>query len=104
MNEDLLISVATQLPVVVVFYYFLQLASRQHEKILANFANFFKSLRSEDQRVAEKFVDSVSNLEKEIDHLATMLIRHDELSRQSFNVYLSRDLKEQQDKFERERK
>ena len=104
MNQEFIVSLVAQLPVVIVFYYFMQMANKQHERNFSNFANFFKSLRAEDQRVTEKIVESVTNLEKEVNHLASMLIRHDELSRQSFNVYLSRDLKDQQDEFERKRK
>ncbi len=104
MNEEIIVSLVAQLPIVGVFFYFLQLAHKQHTKTFGDFANFFKGLRAEDHHVTEKIIESISLLEKQVDHLATMLVRHDELSRQSFNVALARDLKDQQDEFERKRK
>ena len=104
MNEELIVSLITQLPVVGVFLFFLQLAHKQYTKTFTDFAAFFNGLRAEDQQVTEKIIGSVSSLEKQVDNLATMLVRHDEMSRQSFNVYLSRDLKDQQDEFERQKK
>ena len=104
MNEDMLLSVLTQMPVVLVFFYFLQLANKQQAKTFTDFATFFKGLRIEDQNVTEKIIESIANLEKQVDNLSSILLRHDEMSRQSFNVYLSRDLKDQQDEYERQKK